>query len=66
MEKLKRRIQPFQSKNKIVSAITLYEQYVDEYIDTIKIYSSTMYLINDKWTVNIATNKVYKCYPDPE
>ncbi len=65
MERLKKRNTPSNSKKKVVSAIVLYEQYVDEPIHKIKIYSSTSYCINDKWNVNIATNKVDRDYPDP-
>jgi hypothetical protein len=58
MERLKNRRTGSQSRNKMVSMIELYEQYVDEPIETIRIWSSTMYLINDKWNVDISTNKV--------
>ncbi len=66
MERLKNRRTESQSRNKMVSMIELYEQYVDEEIDTIRVWSSTRYLINDKWTVDISTNKVSRSYSDPE
>lgn len=66
MKRLKNRRTESQSRNKMVSMIELYEQYVDEPIETIRIWSSTRYLINDKWTVDITTNTVSRCYPDPE
>lgn len=66
MERLKQRKTPAQSRNKVVSMIELYEKYVDEPIQTIRIWTSTTYLINDKWNVNIQTNKVKKSYPDPD
>ena len=66
MERLKNRKTESQSRNKVVSMIELYEKYVDEPIKTIRIGSSTRYLINDKWNVDIQTNKVERSYPDPE
>lgn len=66
MERLKNRKTKPQSRNKVVSMIELYEKYVDEPIETIRIWSSTRYLINDKWNVDIQTNKVERSYPDPE
>jgi hypothetical protein len=66
MERLKNRRTESQSRNKLVSMIELYEQYVDEDINTIRMWSSTRYLINDKWTVDISLNKVSRSYPDPE
>ena len=67
IEQLKnRRTTESQSRNKIAHMIDLYEKYVDEPIETIKIWSSTLYLINDKWNVNIQTNRVSISYPDPE
>lgn len=66
MKRLTERKTPSQSRNKIVSMIELYEKYVDEPIETIRIWTSTTYLINDKWNVNIQTNKVERSYPDPE
>mgnify|MGYP006362989247 CR=1 FL=1 len=65
MERLSRRKTPSQSRNKVVSMIELYEKYIDEPIETIRVWTSTKYLINDKWNINIQTNKVEKCYPDP-
>ena len=66
MERLKNRKTESQSRNKVVSMIELYEKYVDEPIETIRIWSSTRYLVNDKWNVNIQTNKVDRSYPDPD
>ena len=66
MERLKNRKTESQSRNKVVSMIELYEKYVDEPIKTIRIWSSTRYLINDKWNVDIQTNKVERSYPDPD
>ena len=66
MKRLENRGTKSQSRNKMVSMIDLYEQYVDESIQSIRIWSSTMYLINDKWVVDITTNTVSICYPDPE
>ena len=66
MERLKERKTRSQSRNKVVSMIELYEQYVDDvHILIISIGSST-YLINDKWNVDIQNNKVSRSYPDPE
>lgn len=64
MERLKNRKTESQSRNKVVSMIELYEKYVDEPIETIRIWSSTRYLINDKWNVDIQINKVERSYPD--
>jgi hypothetical protein len=67
MEKLVNRKTPLMSKNKIVHAIELYEQYVDEPIESFKIWGSTFYEIKsscNNYSVNIATNKVNKSYPD--
>jgi hypothetical protein len=66
MKRLENRITESQSRDKMVSMIELYEQYVDESITSIRLWSSTMYLINDKWVVDINTNTVSICYPDPE
>jgi hypothetical protein len=66
MKRLEKRSTESQSRNKMVSMIELYEQYVDESIQSIRIWTSTMYIINDKWVVDITTNKVSICYPDPE
>jgi hypothetical protein len=66
MEQLKNRKTESQSRNKVVSMIELYEKYVDEPIETIRIWSSTRYLVNDKWNVDIQTNKVDRSYPDPD
>ena len=66
MKQLENRGTKSQSRNKMVSMIELYEQYVDESIQSIRIWSDTMYLINDKWVVDITTNRVSICYPDPE
>ena len=66
MERLKNRKTESQSRNKVVSMIELYEKHVDEPIETIRIWSSTRYLVNDKWNVDIQTNKVERSYTDPE
>jgi len=66
MKQLENRGTKSQSRNKMVSMIELYEQYVDESIQSIRIWSDTMYLINDKWVVDITTNRVSICLPDPE
>ena len=66
MVKLKNRKTESQSRNKVVSMIELYEKYVDEPIETIRIWSSTSYLVNDKWNVDIQTNNVGRSYPDPD
>ena len=66
MKRLEKRSTESQSRNKMVSMIDLYEQYVDESIASIRIWSSSIYLINDKWVVDITTNTVSICYPDPE
>jgi hypothetical protein len=66
MKQLENRGTKSQSRSKMVSMIELYEQYVDESIQSIRIWSDTMYLINDKWVVDITTNRVSICYPDPE
>ena len=60
MERLKNRKTKSQSRNKVVSMIELYEKYVDEPIETIRIWTSTTYLVNDKWNVDISINKVEK------
>jgi hypothetical protein len=66
MERLKNRRTESQSRNKFVSMIELYEKYVDEPIETIRVWSSTSYLVNYKWNVDIQTNKVERSYPDPD
>ena len=66
MGKLKNRKTESQSRNKVVSMIELYEKYVDEPIETIRIWSSKSYLVNDKWNVDIQTNNVSRSYPDPD
>ena len=66
MERLKNRRTESQSRNKFVSMIELYEKYVDEPIETIRVWSSTSYLVNYKWNVDIQTNKVERIYPDPD
>ena len=66
MKRLEKRSTNSQSRNKMVSMIDLYEQYVDESIQSIRVWSPTTYFINDKWVVDITTNKVSICYPDPE
>jgi len=46
--------------------VELYEQYIDDSIFTIKIESSVRYIVNNIWVVDISTNKVTRCYNDPE
>jgi hypothetical protein len=65
MKRLENRGTESESRNKMVSMIDLYEQYVDESIVTIRIWTSTTYIINDKWVVDITTNKVSISYPAP-
>jgi hypothetical protein len=57
---------PLNSKKKIISAILLYEMYVDEPISSINICTSTRYLFNGKWSVDIQSNRVDISYPDPD
>jgi hypothetical protein len=57
---------PLNSKKKIISAILLYEMYVDEPISSINIWTSTRYLFNGKWSVDIQSNRVDISYPDPD
>ena len=64
MIKLKNRKTKSQSRTKIVSMIELYEQHIDEPIETIRVLSSTKYVINDRWNVDISTNKVNEIRPD--
>lgn len=66
MKPLTKRNTPSQSRNKVVCMIELYEKYVDESIETIRIYTPTTYLINNKWSVDIQTNKVERSYSDPD
>jgi hypothetical protein len=65
IKRLENRSTESESRNKMVSMIDLYEQYVDESIQTIRIWTSTMYIINDKWVVDITTNRVSISYPAP-
>jgi hypothetical protein len=64
MIKLKNRKTESQSRTKIVSMIELYERHIDEPIETIRVFSSTKYVINDRWNVDISTNKVNGIRPD--
>jgi hypothetical protein len=66
MKQLENRSTEPQSRDNMVSMLELYEQYVDESIQSIRIWSPTTYLINDKWVVDITTNRVSICRPDPE
>ena len=66
---MKDRKTPLMSKNKIVSAVNLYERFIDEPIENIKIWTSTSYYITgtyNTYSVDIKNNKVEKVYPDPE
>ena len=67
MEKLKNRKTPLSSKNKLVVAVNLYEKYVDEVIQSIKIISSTIYYFKTyswEYAVDISNNSVKKVLPD--
>jgi hypothetical protein len=66
MKILKERQTPLQSKNKLVTAMNLFEKYVDEPVRTIEVYGDNYYLINNKWSVNISDNSVSRTWPDPE
>jgi hypothetical protein len=66
MKILKKRQTPLQSKNKLVTAMNLFEKYVDEPVRSIEVYSDNYYLINNKWSVNISDNSVSRTWPDPE
>lgn len=69
MKQLKIRTVPLSSKAHMVSAIKLYERYVDESILSIRIWCSTSYEFEgsyNRYNVNISTNKVQKVYPDIE
>ncbi len=66
MKILKERQTPLQSKNKLVTAMNLYEKYVDEPVRSIEVYSGNYYLFNNKWSVNISDNSVSRSWPDPE
>lgn len=55
------------SKKKLVTAINLFEDKVDDKIESIKIYTSNTYEVTTdryKYSVNISTNNVEKIYPD--
>jgi len=57
------------SKNKVVAAIELYETFVDEEIESIRILSPTSYQFKGyyhEYYVNISTNEVKISRPDPE
>lgn len=60
---------PLISKKSIVSAINLYEEKIDDEIYNIKILSKYLYEIQGyhaSYTVDIQSNTVNKCYPDPD
>jgi len=63
----KSRITPLISKNKIKVAVNLFEKYVDEPLESIRIYSKTYYefkTFRNKYSVDISNNKVSKVYDD--
>jgi hypothetical protein len=69
MEQLKIRKSPLASKIKMANAMRLYERYVDEPIQSIKIWSSCSYEFEgscNRYNVDISNNKVQKIYPDIE
>lgn len=69
MKPIKNRTTPLMSKRKVVTAINLYETYVDAPVDSIKIITSTLYEFKTYYccySVDIAHNKVKKIYPDIE
>lgn len=60
---------PLISKNKLVTAIKLYEKYIDDTVEKITIWSSTRYQIEGgkhSYIVDISNNKVSIAYPDPD
>ena len=74
MKPLSKRTKRTISTNKLTAAINLFHKHVDEEVTGICIITPTLYKINETnqsygmdggYTVNIATNKVKKCYPDP-
>lgn len=72
MEKLKDRKSNMISKRKIVTAINLFETYIDEEIESIEIYGGNYYRVitknNKNYSVDIGLNKVEiicrDCYDD--
>lgn len=69
MTKIKKRKTPLMNKKKIVTAINLFEKYVDEPIENIILISSIYYhfeCYNNNYSVDIKNNKVNKVYPDSE
>lgn len=58
------------SKNKLVTAIKLFEKHVDASIDSIEMVSPNVKLIKTygkgDYEVNISNNSVKRVYPDPE
>lgn len=54
------------SKRKLVNAVALFEDNVDEIVEKIEIQGDMSYIINDQWRVSLSNNTVYKIYPDPE
>ena len=69
MKPIKKRRTPLMSKRKMVTAINLYEKYVDEPIENIKILSSNEYEFvgrDNNYVVDIANNNIRDVHPDPE
>ena len=57
------------SKRKLIRAVQLFEDKIDDTINSIRIYSSNSYEIKgykDNYIVDVQNNKVSKVYPDPE
>ena len=54
------------SSRKLINAIKLYTSKVADPIEKIERFGDCYFIINEKHTVNISTNKVDKYYPDPE
>lgn len=64
-----KRSAPSISINKIVTAINLFEEYVDEEITEIALITKNYYEIKtyySRYSVDISTNKLSFCHPDPE
>ena len=58
-----------QSKRKLVNALKLFENKIDDTVINIKIISSTYYIFktnNNKYSVDISNNTVDKVYDDPD
>ena len=67
MEFVKNRKTPLISKKKIKVAINLFEKYVDEPIEYIRIYGKNTYEFKTwqhKYSVDISNNKVKRVFDD--